>query len=162
MEKIINELYREIAETVDAMIPEEWGIFSFYAQISDDGGGTYFYYSPSQEAENYKYSLDIPDNYHIDEKEFKIKRRNLFSLARELREVFKNNEQELWYSFTLTLERTGKLKVNFDYTDWFKTDYSYSDQLIIWEYKYLSAMPKDAKGQQLIVRYLEEYPNNPI
>ncbi|MGF7046814.1 uncharacterized protein (TIGR01741 family) [Paenibacillus sp. DS2015] len=162
MEKIINELYREIAETVNEMIPEEWAMFSFYAQISDDGGGTYFYYSPSQELENYKYSLDILDNFHLDEKEFKVKKRKLYSLAKKMREVFKDNEQELWYSFTLTLERTGKLKVNFDYTDWFKTDYSISDQLMIWEYKYLKVMPNDEIGQQLINRYLEEYPNNPI
>lgn len=42
MEKILNDLYRQIAETVNEMIPESWGKFYFYAQISDDGGGTYF------------------------------------------------------------------------------------------------------------------------
>lgn len=36
MEKEMNKLYREIAETVNEMIPEEWKRFYFYAQISDD------------------------------------------------------------------------------------------------------------------------------
>ncbi|MDF9518698.1 immunity protein YezG family protein, partial [Bacillus cereus] len=45
MEIKLNRLYREIAETVHAMIPEEWEKFYFYAQISETGGGTYFYYN---------------------------------------------------------------------------------------------------------------------
>ncbi|WP_411801214.1 immunity protein YezG family protein [Bacillus atrophaeus] len=44
------------------------------------------------------------------------KKRKLFDLSEKLREVFKENDQELWYSFTLSLERTGKLNVSFDYT----------------------------------------------
>lgn len=39
----MNKLYREIAETVNEMIPEEWEKFYFYAQISETGGGTYFF-----------------------------------------------------------------------------------------------------------------------
>lgn len=35
MEKELNKLYREIAETVNEMIPEEWEKFYFYAQISE-------------------------------------------------------------------------------------------------------------------------------
>ncbi|HDR7619421.1 TPA: DUF600 family protein, partial [Bacillus mycoides] len=45
MEKEMNKLYREIAETVNEMIPEEWEKFYFYAQISETGGGTYFFYN---------------------------------------------------------------------------------------------------------------------
>ena len=38
----LNRLYREIAETVHAMIPEEWEKFYFYAQISEAGGNLLF------------------------------------------------------------------------------------------------------------------------
>lgn len=34
---------REIAETVNEIIPEDWNKFYFYAQISENGGGTYFF-----------------------------------------------------------------------------------------------------------------------
>ena len=43
MEKEINRLYREIAEIVNEMIPEEWEKFYFYAQISETGGERTFY-----------------------------------------------------------------------------------------------------------------------
>lgn len=35
MESQLQELYQEIAETVNNMIPEEWGEFYFYAQIDE-------------------------------------------------------------------------------------------------------------------------------
>lgn len=160
--KKLNSLYIEIAETINNMIHGEWSEFYFYAQISETGGRTYFFYKPTSDIEEYKYSLEIPYEYNIDEKEFKVSDRKLFSSADKIRKVFKDEEQELWHSFTLFLQKTGKLKVHFDYTEWFNTNYSFNDQLKIWEYKYLNEIPKDAKSKELIKRYAEEYPDNPI
>ncbi|OZQ57964.1 antitoxin YezG family protein [Paenibacillus taichungensis] len=162
MEPILNNLYRQIAETVNEMIPEDWGEFYFYAQISDNGGGTYFFYQPEKNPERYEYSLEIPFKQQVNEREFKLNKRKLLSLAEKMKEIFKDQGQDLWYSFTLSLERTGKLKVHFDYTNWFDTNYSFSDQLIIWKYKYLNETPQDTALQNLINRYSKEFPDNPI
>jgi Protein of unknown function, DUF600 len=40
MESQLQELYQEIAETVNNMIPEEWERFYFYAQIDESGGAS--------------------------------------------------------------------------------------------------------------------------
>ncbi len=157
----MNRLYREIAETVNEMIPEDWNKFYFYAQISENGGGTYFFYN-TLENKQFKYSLEIPFKYQIDEDEFERKEDVLYKLSKELTKVFKDNEQELWYSFTLKLERTGKLNVHFDYTNWFDTEYSFSDQMIIWKNKYLGEVPNDEYGKALIAKYHTEFPNDPI
>lgn len=162
MENRLNDLYRQIAETVNEMIPENWVKFHFYAQVTEDGGGAFFFYLPAANPERYEYSVEIPYKYEVDEKAFKTYKRRMFSLAEEMREVFLHNDHEPWYSFTMSLERTGKLRVHFDYTDWFNTDYSYSDQVVIWKHKYLSEMPEDSRLRTLIEKYLEEYPDNPI
>lgn len=162
MKSRLNDLYRGIVETVNEMIPEQWDKFYFYAQISEDGGGTYFFYKPSFNSDGYIYSLEIPFKYQIDEKSFKVNKRKLFSLADEMREVFKSEEQELWYSFTMSLESSGKFKLHYDYTNWFNTEYSFSDQMIIWKNKYLGEVPEDENNKALIEKYLSEYPNNPI
>ena len=158
----MKQLHKKIAETVNKMIPEEWGKFYFYAQISETGGGTYFFYNTLDNESNYKYSLEIPYEYDIDKEFYKMKDRALFELSNRLRNVFKDNQQELWYSFTLSVNSDGKLKVHYDYTNWFDTDYSFDDQLVIWEYKYLGTEPDDSESKTLINKYLNEYPNNPI
>lgn len=158
----MKKLHKEIAETVNKMIPEEWGKFYFYAQISETGGGTYFFYNTLENEKNYKYSLEIPYEYDIDKEFYKVKDLTLLELSNRLRNVFKDNQQELWYSFTLSVDSDGKLKVHYDYTNWFDTDYSFDDQLVIWEYKYLEAEPDDSESKALINKYLNEYANNPI
>ncbi|MEQ7804693.1 TIGR01741 family protein [Priestia megaterium] len=163
METEINQIYRGISETVNEMIPTKWTKIYFYAQISETGGGTYFFYNTLENEKNYKYSLEIPCEYDDIDKEFyKMKDRALFELSNRLRNVFKDNQQELWYSFTLSVNSDGKLKVHYDYTNWFDTDYSFDDQLVIWEYKYLGTEPDDSESKTLINKYLNEYPNNQL
>lgn len=162
MEKEMNQIYNRIAETVNEMIPEEWEKFYYYAQISETGGGVYFFYNTPEDVQSFKYSLEIPLYYHDYKDQYKIKGRVLFELSEKLRKNFLDNEQAPWYSFTLSVDRNGKFKIHYDYTNWFDTNYSFDDQLLIWEYKYLGNKPEDEKSRQLIDRYLEEYPDNPI
>lgn len=161
MESQLQELYQEIAGTVNSMIPEEWEKFYFYAQIDESGGRVYFFYKSIRD-NSYTYSLDIPKQFNISELEFNNEEDKLFDLSEQLREIFKENNQELWYSFTLMLEQTGRFSVSFDYTDWLNTDYGVVAQKKIWKYKYLDEAPADEKTKSLIDQYLKEYPNNPI
>lgn len=52
------------------MIPEEWERFYFYAQVSEDGGGTYFFYNQPSNKKTYHYSLDITERFVVSELEF--------------------------------------------------------------------------------------------
>ncbi|WP_152658619.1 antitoxin YezG family protein [Oceanobacillus sp. CFH 90083] len=162
MEKEMNQIYREIADTVNEMIPEEWEKFYFYGQVSETGGGTYFFYNTSKESNSFYYSLDIPSYFAVNNQEFKEKKRKLYRLCKDLRRIFKENEQDLWYSFTMSLEKTGKLKIHYDYTDWFATDYHFGDQMIIWKYKYLGEERTDEKAKKVLERYFRDFPDNPI
>ncbi|MBC1458177.1 immunity protein YezG family protein [Listeria newyorkensis] len=161
MEEKLNNKYREIAEIVNEMIPESWEIVHIYAQISDTGGGVYFYYK-SERYNDFVYSLEITRLYNVDGEQYDEKEYEFYKLAEELQELFKANKQELWYSFTMSLQNTGEFKIHFDYTDWFETEYGFGDQMIIWKYKYLDEKPKDEKLQRVIDKYLFEYPKNPI
>lgn len=55
----MNRIYHEIAEIVNEMIPEKWESFHCYAQVSETGGGTYFFYNTPDKKEEFIYSLDI-------------------------------------------------------------------------------------------------------
>ena len=106
--------------------------------------------------------MKIPFYFAVDKIEFRRNKRKLFELSDELRNVFKDNQQELWYSFTMSLEHSGEFNMHFDYTNWFDTEYSFSDQMIIWKHKYLGEVPIDENDKELIHKYENEFPNNPI
>ena len=161
MEEQLEALYREIAEKVNEMIPELWNKFYYYAQISEIGGRVYFYYKSEQQGD-FIYSLDIPKLFGIDRSSFDSDEHELYLQSKKIREIFKDNQQELWFSFTICLNDKGKFEMSYDYTNWFETDYTFSDQRAIWKYKYLNLKPQDEESQDALERYLVEYPNNPI
>lgn len=96
--------------------------------------------------------MEIPFTCQVDEDEFERKEDVLYQLSKDLRTVFKDNEQEPWYSFTLSLERSGKFKWHYDYTNWFDTDYGFGDQMMIWKNKYLGEVSSDGEYKALIDR----------
>jgi hypothetical protein len=55
--------------------------------------------------------LKIPFEYDVDKQEFKKCKRKLFELSNQLRNIFANNHQELWYSFTMSLDSNGEFKL---------------------------------------------------
>ncbi|MHC8523512.1 immunity protein YezG family protein [Rossellomorea sp. H39__3] len=79
----------------------------------------------------------MPNLYGVDNKVYSKELHRLFQLTVDLQRVFIENGQEPWFSVTLILERTGKLNVKFDYTDWHSSEFGPSDRIMYFEYKYV-------------------------
>ncbi|MCE4049577.1 MULTISPECIES: immunity protein YezG family protein [Bacillaceae] len=51
---------------------------------------------------------------------------------------FIDNNQDPWFSVTIILNDTGKLKVHFDYTNWHESEFGPTGRIKYFEYKYIS------------------------
>ena len=71
MEIKLNRLYRDSGNG-SCHDSRRMGEILFYAQISEDGGNLLFY-NNFRNKENYKYSVEIPFKYEVDEEEFERK-----------------------------------------------------------------------------------------
>ncbi|UTE73385.1 antitoxin YezG family protein [Rossellomorea marisflavi] len=135
-ENELNQLYEKIAYQVHDIIPTEWDTFCFNGEVKEKDGGVFFFFKPT-EKEEYVYSHFIPSLYGLDKKVYSKGLHQLFQLTVDLQRVFIENGQEPWFSVTLILERTGKLNVKFDYTDWHSSEFGPSDRIMYFEYKYV-------------------------
>ena len=161
MEDKLDTLYGEIVGKVSEMIPEAWNQFYYYAQISDTGGEVYFFYK-SEQLGDYVYSLKIPELFGVDESKYDDDEDELFLMSEKIRNIFRDNQQELWFSFTISLNDKGKFEMSYDYTNWFETEYGPGERMAIWKYKYLNIKPTVKRLQEALERYLVEYPDKPI
>ncbi|EIT83672.1 hypothetical protein A374_19170 [Fictibacillus macauensis ZFHKF-1] len=161
-EQEMNTMYQEIAEKVHEIIPVEWERFYFYDNITDDGADIYFFFNTIENPDIYIYSVDLRTKKMVPLNKYKVNYIELYFLSEKLRDIFKKHKQELWYSFTMIVERSGKFKLHYDYTNWDATDYDPSARLMLWEYKYLGAAPTDEDDKEIVEQYLKEYPHNPI
>ncbi|MFP9131361.1 immunity protein YezG family protein [Niallia sp. BSM11] len=133
----LNELYKEIAQQVNDMIPTEWDNFYFNGEVKEGEGGVFFFFTPKGE-EQHIFSHYIPKLYSVDKRAYNKELHKLFQLTVELQKVFTDNDQESWFSVTLILNDTGKLNVHFDYTNWHESEFGPTDRIKYFEYKYIS------------------------
>ncbi|MEW4284573.1 immunity protein YezG family protein [Priestia koreensis] len=133
----LNELYKEIAQQVDDMIPTEWNNVYFNGEVKEGEGGVFFFFTPEGE-DQHIFSHYIPKIYSIDKRTYNKELHKLFQLTTQLQKVFTNYHQDPWFSVTFILNDTGKLNVHFDYTNWHDSESGPTDRIKYFEYKYIS------------------------
>ncbi|GAF65111.1 hypothetical protein BTS2_2009 [Bacillus sp. TS-2] len=133
----LNELYKEIAQQVNDMIPTEWDNFYFNGEVKEGEGGVFFFFTPNGE-EQHVFSHFIPKLYSVDKRAYNKELHTLFKNTEKLQKIFTDNDQEPWFSVTLIVNDRGKLNVYFDYTNWHESEFGPSDRIEYFEYKYVS------------------------
>lgn len=158
MEEQINNLYREIAETINELIPEDWEDFYFNGEVENGEGGVFFFFKPTNK-HDYVYCRDILKKYNINSEIYNELMRNLLKATNSLKNLFLENGQEPWFSITMKLTSKGKLNIEYDYTKWRESQFGPSDRLEYWESKYLNNIPQDESDRIKIDR-MKKFENN--
>ncbi|PES81381.1 TIGR01741 family protein [Bacillus cereus] len=147
-------IYQEIGTRVDEIIPGDWEKIYLYAEVLNDSTEVFFYFSiPTKE--EFIYSNDIPKVYNVDRKIYKELLFELFDKFEELREEFRKNEQELWTNLTLTIDNSGKFKIEYNYEDILSSEIGSMDRQIIWMYKNLGILPDNEVDKKFLDNYLK-------
>jgi len=133
----LNELYRQIVQQIDDIIPIKWSNLYFNSEVKDKNGGVFFFFTPIDSNESV-YSHDIPYMYLIEESVYDKELHKLFELTAKLQQIFIDNDQQPWFSVTLLLNSVGKLTIHFDYTNWYESEFGPTDRIDYFEYKYIS------------------------
>lgn len=159
----IKEMYEDIQKRLFYMIPEKWESLYLYASIIEDEedqtkGELFFYYIPKGIFKKKPVNVyEIPSKFNLDENEYCSLIDILYKKIKEIREEFKQTEiiTEIWSNLTLTIKES-KFKVEYDYEDLLKSNYSNYERHIIWRYKYLRITEEQLtkEEKQIISRYL--------
>lgn len=150
-EKMV-ELYQNIANTVNEIIPEEWVKVFIYAEVLEDVSKVTFHYI-TKSGDNPINMLEIPELFDLDENEIDELRYKLNDYFEELWSEFHNNNQEPWTNLTMYLDNTGDFKIDYSYED--LSDADDYERSIIWEHKYLGITPDDEDDKKFLDNYLK-------
>ncbi|KAA2274873.1 TIGR01741 family protein [Staphylococcus haemolyticus] len=140
-EENLNEMYQEIANHINNMIPTEWEQVYTVAYIDKEGGEVLFYYTKPR-SNDLHYYTNIPKDYNVSEKIFSDLWGDLFGLFDKLRESFKEVNQEPWTSCEFDFTNKGKLKISFDYIDWKNSDFGPMARKNYYKYKKFGILPE--------------------
>jgi uncharacterized protein (TIGR01741 family) len=160
--KKIKELYEQIQRKIYYLIPEKWEKLYLYSSIIDKPesqtkGELFFYYIPKGIFRKRAINVyEIPSRFNIDENKYLEKVEDLYNKIKELREEFKKNEtNEIWSNLTISIHNL-KFRVEYDYEDLEKSDFSSYEKHIIWRIKYLGITPEQCtkEEKEIVERYV--------
>ncbi|MCG2282064.1 uncharacterized protein (TIGR01741 family) [Staphylococcus epidermidis] len=140
-EKQLNEMYQEIANHINDMIPTEWEQVYTMAYI-DEGGGEVFFNYTTPVSDDLHYYTTIPYDYNVSQKIFSDLSFTLYKLFKRLRELFIENNQEPWTSCEFDFNNEGKLNVAFAYIDWKNSEFGPLAREYYYEYKKFGVLPE--------------------
>ncbi len=152
-DELLNQLINGVAIKVMETIPEEWDKFYLYGEVVQDRKMFRFYYYPLNQDEPV-YCHNIPKLFTMSEEEYTERWLALLDTMQELNDVFAANDQERWTNFTMIVDKTGKMKMDFSYED--LSDRDPVERSTIWNYEHLGLMPKSNSGEIFLQHYLEK------
>lgn len=148
-ENKLNQLIKKMVEISNGMIPVDWKNLYIYTELQNGEGEALFYYNSVGQEEKFKYSHDIPDEYNISFSEYMNGFNQLMSISREIHDLLEKNNQEKWNCMIIIVHNQTKLKVEFDYADWFNSSYTPNQRLNYFQYKYLGKIPQSELEKKL-------------
>lgn len=151
----MGNLYQEIANKVDGMIPEEWTKVYLYGEILSDSRTVYFFYNRASDGKLI-YSHDIPSVCKVDKRLYLQFLHELTLKINELHVEYKENNEKVWTNMTLVLNRNGQFDMKFGYDDVHQGEYNLSDKKMIWMYEVLGIEPEDERDKQIFRSYKEK------
>lgn len=157
--KEIEILYKEIVQHIHEMIPVEWVAIWMYAEMLDDSASALFYFTvPSKE--EYYYSHNIPEQFHVSEDRYDSLLINLQRKLRRLREDYAKLHTDKWTTVTMELMATGKMSINFGYEDIYSLGIDGYQRIAVWEYETFGFLPDDEEDKEAVLNYLKNKDEN--
>lgn len=154
-----NEVYQEILNTINEIIPVNWENVLLYAEILDDSREVYFFFNTNKQQE-YIYSHDIPDIFEVSENIYDDLLINLQDSFKKLRDEFKINEQKTWTNLTLKIKNRNQFIIDFNYDDVLNSHYNTYQRMAIWEYENLGYLPEDEEDKEAVLNYIKNKDDN--
>lgn len=120
-------------------------------------GELYFYYIPKGIFKKRPINVyEIPTRFNLDENQYLRLVQHLYDKIKELREEFRKSETgDLWTNITMMIENT-KFKVEYNYDNLEKSDFTSYERHVIWRYNYLDIGPEQVSKEEreILKKYL--------
>lgn len=166
--KRIGKVYEEIEKKICNMIPEKWDKIYLYVSIMKginklETGEMFFYYYPKSVIKKKPVNVyEVPSRFNLDDEMYLKLADSLYHEIQRLKDFMVKQGEEAWTNLTISIENC-QLKVEFDYEDLRKSEFSNIERNLIWQFKYLK---KDIgayrrKERKILEKYIEMEEINP-
>lgn len=154
IENNIQSIVTRLLKSINESIPINYDELHINVEMSQDGGTVYFFFRPIDDNKFY-YSLMVPEEFNIPNKEFRELYNKQFNISRELWNIFKENGLAEWTSVAISYVR-GQTNIAFDYTPWINSSFGSTDRLYYFMFQHIGYSPKNFEEEKKFI-LMKEY-----
>ena len=147
-ERILSNLYSELANVIISSIPEGWEEFHYLGEVEEEKRSwSSVFFVKSTGSDEYIKCFDLKSfgdqcSNEMDAVLFKIY------------DCFIQNHQKPWEQLCLSVKNTGDFKINFKYDVLAKAEYGQVEREVIWAYETFGGRPQNSP---FLTSILEQY-----
>lgn len=140
LENKIENLYQEIFENANKMIPGEWLKIYIGSDLFIGRGAIYFFFLTPNDNTLY-YSADIPNIYDISEDVYSDLEFELYLKFKNLKNEFSKEKLVEWNHCEFIVTNDGKYEVVFEFQDDQNNNFDQADRINYFKYKHFGFLP---------------------
>ncbi|MED0851013.1 immunity protein YezG family protein [Bacillus altitudinis] len=150
----LEKNYKQIAESINELIPCDWDKVWMYAEILDDSAEIVFYFK-EQNGNEYVNGHQIPHKYSVNKSTYIHLLYELSEIFEALKKAYIQNDLGAWTTATLQLDHKGEFSIEYGYDDVYSLGIDNVQRIAVWEYETFGFLPEDEEDKEAVLNYLK-------
>ncbi|MGJ5638654.1 immunity protein YezG family protein [Bacillus altitudinis] len=150
----LEKNYKQIAESINELIPCDWYKVWMYAEILDDSAEIVFYFK-EQNGNEYVNGHQIPHKYSVNKSTYIHLLYELSEIFEALKKAYIQNDLGAWTTATLQLDHKGEFSIEYGYDDVYSLGIDNVQRIAVWEYETFGFLPEDEEDKEAVLNYLK-------
>ncbi|KAJ0071381.1 immunity protein YezG family protein [Bacillus altitudinis] len=155
----LEKNYKQIAESINELIPCDWDKVWMYAEILDDSAEIVFYFK-EQNGNEYVNGHQIPHKYSVNKSTYIHLLYELSEIFEALKKAYIQNDLGAWTTATLQLDHKGEFSIEYGYDDVYSLGIDNVQRIAVWEYETFGFLPEDEEDKEAVLDYLKNKEEN--
>lgn len=152
LEERLAPLYPRLVRQIAAMTPVEWDVLYFLGEVEpEEASYSSVFYIQETRSGNYVRSSNFPRVYGISKEAYLEQWKKLNDILLEIYHCFLEGGHKPWEQLSMSLERTGKFNVHFNYDAVHATSADQPAREVLWAHETFGYTPAEGSWMRRLL-----------
>lgn len=152
LEERLSPLYPKLVRQAVSMTPVEWDMLYYLGEV-EPGKASYssVFYIRESKTGNIVQSNEFPKIYGVSNADYMTQWIKLNDILLEIYQCFVDGGHKPWEQLSLTLEKTGKFNIHFNYDSVHANSDGQPSREVLWAYQTFGYMPEEGSWMRKLL-----------
>lgn len=152
LEEQLSPLYPKLVRQIAAMTPVEWDVLYFLGEVEpEEASYSSVFYIRETGSGNYVRSSNFSRVYGVSKEAYLEQWKKLNDILLEIYHCFLESGHKPWEQLSMSLERSGKFNMHFNYDTVHAKSDGQPDREVLWAYQTFGYLPEEGSWMRKLL-----------